>query len=103
MSAGLCLNQLRRHADALAAPADATLEHISHAKLSGDLAHVDRFALIGERRVASNDEEFVNVRKLRDEVLSYAICEELLVGIAAHVDKGQYRDRWLVRHRQDRR
>ena len=103
MSAGLCLNQLRRHADALAAPADATLEHISHAKLSGDLAHVDRFALIGERRIAGNDEELVNVRELCDEVLSYAVGKELLLGIATHIGKRQYRDRWLVRHRQGQR
>lgn len=35
--ASLCLNQLRRYSDVLAALANATIEHVPNAELSGNL------------------------------------------------------------------
>ena len=88
VASGLGLDQPAQSPECDRRPANAALEHISHPKLSGDLAHVDRFALMGERRVASNDEEFVDVRQLRDEILGYAIGEELLLRSPPILTKG---------------
>ena len=55
--AGHGLDELGRDPHPLAGRADAALEHVADAELPADLAHVDRLALVGEARVAGDDEE----------------------------------------------
>ena len=56
MLAALGLNTLRGDANAIAGFAQAAFEHIAHTKFAADLLHVDRTALVGEGRIARDDE-----------------------------------------------
>jgi len=51
------VNQLGGDPHATAGFAHRTLEHIADAELAPDLLHVDRLALVGEARIAGDDEE----------------------------------------------
>ena len=51
--------------------------------------------LVDEGRVARDDQQFVEARKLRDDVFGQSVGEEFLLGIAAHVVEGQHGDRGL--------
>ena len=57
MIAGLGLDQLRGDPDAVAGFAHAAFEHIAHAQFAPDLLHIDRAALVGEARIAGDDEQ----------------------------------------------
>src|SRR5262245_41255236 len=46
-----CIDQLRCNANTISGLAHATLKHVAHTEFTTDLAHIDRFALVGERRV----------------------------------------------------
>ena len=79
-----------------AAAAHAAFQHIAHAKLARDLAHVDRAALVDERRVASDDEQPADVGQAGDQILGDAVGEMILIGIVAHVGERQHRDRGTI-------
>ena len=100
MPAVECVDQLRCHAYAVGRLADAPFEHIAHAEFFGHGAQVDGFALIGERTVSRNDKQFVEARQLCNDVFGNAVGEVILLRVAAHIDKGQYRNGRLVRERQ---
>ena len=76
--------------------ADATFQDVTNAQLATDLPDVRRFALVGEGRVARDDEQRFEARQRRDDVLDDAVGEVLLLGIAAHVLERQHRDGRLV-------
>ena len=95
-----CVDELRGDANAVPGFAHAAFEHVAHAKFAADLAHVDRLALVGERRVARDDEQPARSRQRRDDILGDAVGEILLLRIAAHVLEGQHRDRRLGRKRR---
>src|SRR5271165_5986806 len=78
-------------------------EHITHAKLSLHLAHVNGLALVGEGRVAGDDEQSARFRQQGDDVFGDAVSEIFLFGIAAHVGEWQHGDRRLVGERKDGR
>ena len=101
MGAARGLDQLTGNADPVAGPADAALEHIAHAEFAADLLDVDGFALVGEGRIARDDEQRLEPRQRGDDLLDHAVGEIFLLGIAAHVLERQYRDRRHVgrRHR----
>src|SRR6202008_4567366 len=61
-------------------------------ELAADLLHVHGAALVGEARVARDDEKPVDARQRRDDVLDYSVGEVLLFGVAAPVLKRQRRD-----------
>ena len=90
------IDELRGDANARAHPANAAFEHIAHAELAADLLHVDRAALVGEGRVARDDEQMPVAGQPGDDVLDHPVGEELLLGIRAHVLEGQDRDRGPV-------
>src|SRR5262249_58769266 len=58
-------------------------------------------ALVGEARVASDDEEAAVLRQVGDDVLGDAVEEVLLLGIARHVLKREHRDRGLLGRREN--
>lgn len=70
----------------------AAFEDIAHAEFSSYLLDVDGLAFVSERRVTGDNEERLEPRKRRDDVLNYPICEKLLLRVAAQVLKRQYRD-----------
>ena len=51
------VDQLAGDAHAVAGLAHAAFEHIAHAEFAADLLHIDRLALVGEARIAGDDEE----------------------------------------------
>ena len=103
MAAGGDIVELRRDAHAVAALADAALDHIADAELLGDLFHVDGLALVDERRVARDHEEPAQLRQRGDDVLADAVGEILLLRIAAHVGERQHGDGRPVGQRQSGR
>lgn len=56
MTAGYCVDELCADAQPLAAPAYAAFEDLTHAKVAGDLFHINCAALVDECRVAGDDE-----------------------------------------------
>ena len=56
MIAVLGVDQLHVDAHAVAAALNAAFQHVADVQLAPDLLQVDRLALVGERRVAGDDE-----------------------------------------------
>src|SRR5262249_8833903 len=52
-----CVDQLRSDADAIPGFSDAAFKHIADAKFASYLANVDRFGLVGKRRISCDDEQ----------------------------------------------
>ena len=99
MLAGFGVDKLAGDADALARGPHAPFEEITHTEILRDLPHVDRFALVDEARIASDDEQPTQPRQRRDDVLGDAVREEFLLWIAAEVGERQDRDGRPVRRR----
>ena len=102
MRAGRRVDQLRADAHPVPSFANRTFEDIAHAQFAADLFHIDRLALVGEARIAGDDEEPSDPRQRGDDFLDHAIGEILLLRVAAHVLERQYRNRRFVRERQRR-
>src|SRR5215831_6459601 len=64
-------------------PAHAAFQHIAHAELTTHLLYVHRATLIGEGRIARDDEQPAHARQRRNDLLDHAISEVFLLGIAA--------------------
>jgi hypothetical protein len=79
MGTGQRIDQLGRDAQALAGPAHAAFEHIAHAQLARDPLHVDDLALVGECRVAGDDEQPADAGEPGDQVLGDSIGKVLLL------------------------
>src|SRR5262249_35485572 len=80
--------------------AHAAFEYVTDAELAPDLLHVHGAALIGEARVASDDDELSKAGERRDDLLDDPVREILLLRVAGHVLEGQHRNRWLVGERE---
>ena len=59
------VDQLAGDAHAVAGLAHAAFEHVAHAKLAADLPDVERLALVGEARIAGDDEQRLEARQRR--------------------------------------
>src|SRR5262249_61200878 len=92
MAAAGSVDQLRSHTYAGVHLADAAFQHIPDPKLATDLLNVDGAAFVGERAVASDDEQRLEARQGCDDVFHNAVREVLLFGIAAHVLEGEHSD-----------
>ena len=95
---GTCkrVDELGADSQPIAAAADAAFQHVAHAKLAGDLAHVDGAVLVDERGVSGDDEQPSDVGKTGDQILCEAIGEVVLIGIVAHIGEGQHCDRGTI-------
>src|ERR1700720_637921 len=100
MRTGGRVDQLRGDAHPIAVFANRAFEHVAHAELAPDLLHVDRLALVGEARIAGDDEEPADAGERRDDLLDHAVGEVLLLRAAAHIGERQHRDRWLIGERE---
>ncbi len=87
------IDQLRGNAHTITALAHAALQHVAHAQFAGDALNVDRLALVGERRIARDDEEPAQLRQTSDDVLGNAVGEIFLLGVATHIGERQHGDR----------
>ena len=89
------VDQLRVDADPV--PGLRTLpSSTSDAKLAPHMPNVDRFALVGEGRIARDDEQPTQSGQRCDDILGNTIRKILLFGIAAHILEGEHCDRWLA-------
>ena len=78
-------------------------KHIAHPHLPAHVLHLDRFAFVGERRVAGDDKQAGDAGEVSGDVFGDAVAEILLLGIFAHVDEGQHDDGGFVGQRKGRR
>jgi hypothetical protein len=93
-------DELADDAQTVTGLAHASFQNIAYAELAPNLAHVDRSPFVGEGRVACDHEQCLAVRQAGDDFLDQAVDEILLLGIAAHVLKGQHGNRWFVGQRR---
>ena len=103
MHAGLRLDKLRGDAHTLAGLAHAPLQHIAHAKLAADLLHIDRASLVGEARIARDDEEPADPRQCCGDLLHHAVGKVVLLRIAAQIGERQNGERGPVQPRSQPR
>ena len=82
-----------------AAALDAALQHIADVQLAADLLHIERLALVGEGRVAGDDEGAANARQIGRQALRDPVDEMLLLRSAADVGERQDDDREAGRAR----
>jgi hypothetical protein len=56
------IDELSRDAHAVCRFANAPFQHVTHPKLAPDLLHIDGATLVGEARVAGDDEQRLEMR-----------------------------------------
>src|SRR6516165_2914202 len=100
MAAVQAVDQLCRQSYAIAGLADAPLQHMPDAEHSPDFADVPRLSLEHKARIASDNQQFRNLRQCGQYVFSDTVGKILLLGIPAHVLKRQNGDGRLVRERE---
>ena len=96
-------HQLHTDAQHVAALAHAAQQHVGHAELGGDRAHVFVLALERECRRARDDPQVAAARQAIDQFLRQAVGEILLVALLAQVGERQHGDRLVLGRRRQRR
>jgi hypothetical protein len=96
------VDKLAGNAHPVAGLAHASFQHVAHAELATDLPHIDRLALVGEGRVARDDIQLRQLRKISDDVFANTVGKILLFGISAHICEGKNGDRRLIGQRERR-
>src|SRR6478609_5099635 len=102
MRAGARVDQLAGDANRSGDLADTAFQHVANTEFAPDLLDVDGPALVGKTRIAGDDEQKLEARQRRDDVVDDAISKIVLLGIAAHVLERQYRNRGPVRQSEGR-
>src|SRR6516164_9878664 len=90
------LDQLCGDAETIGGPPHAAFEHVAHAELATDFAYVHSRTLVSKGGAARDHKKCMVVRQVGDDVLGDTLREILLFGLAAHIGKGQHRDRRLL-------
>ena len=96
MLASRGVDELTGDTNSPAGSPDAALEDVTDAEFLGDPADVHGSSLVGEGRVARDDEEPAQAGQCRDDVLGDPVREVVLLRIATHVGERQDGDRWGV-------
>src|SRR5262249_8283776 len=96
MGAVRCVDQLSGYAHPVAGFAEASLEHVTHAKLAPDLTQIRRPAFVSKARIARDDEEPRQSRDRRNDLLDDTVDKIFLIRTASNIGEGQDRDRRLV-------
>src|SRR6516165_4068316 len=76
------VDQLSRNSQSTSGLADAAFQYISNTQFATHAFYVNRFTLVTERRVPSDDEQRFEPRQRRDDFLDHPIRKILLLGIA---------------------
>ena len=100
MCAGGGIDELSRDAHSVCRLANAAFQHVAHPKLAPDLLHVDGAPLVGEARVAGDDEQRLEMRQRRDDVIHHSVGKIVLLRITAHVGEWQNGDGGFVGERE---
>ena len=90
VSSGFTFNQLDRYPNLVAGSLDGTLQQIFHAQLTSDLfQRFDRVAVL-KSRCASYDQQFPDLRQVRQNLFVHPVGKEGILQIGAHV--GEWED-----------
>jgi hypothetical protein len=100
MCPGRGIDELSRDAHSVCPLANAAFQHVAHPKLAPDLLHVDGAALVCEARAAGDDEQRLETRQRRDDVIYHAVGEIFLFRIGAQVGEGENGDRGFIGERK---
>lgn len=92
MRAGLRVDELSVGADVLVGRLHRTFDHIAHAQLLADLPHIGRLALVGEGRIAGDDEAAGNARDVGRQFVGEHVGEIILLWIAGQILERQHHD-----------
>src|ERR1700722_3538906 len=82
VSAALGFDQLGGYPDAVAEPPNAALQDVTDTEFPANLTNVDPAAFESETRVAGDDQQSMGPGKFRDQVLSHAVRDAVVSGIA---------------------
>ncbi|MCY1235083.1 hypothetical protein D9M72_476870 [compost metagenome] len=91
------IDQLPGNAQPVTALAHTAFEYVAHAQLLADALGIHRLALVGEARVARDDEQPADARQRGDDVLHHAIGEIVLFRVPAQVVERQHGNGRLFR------
>ena len=86
------IDELRVHPKPVAATPYGPLEHVANVQLPPDPPEVDRFVLVGECGVSTDDERTGDTRQVAGQALGHTINEIFLLGITTEVGKRQHND-----------
>jgi hypothetical protein len=86
------IDELSRDAYSICRFAYAPFQHIAHPQLTPDHLHIDSAPLVGEARVAGDDEQRFETRQRRDDVLSHSISKVVLFRIRTQIGEGENSD-----------
>ena len=92
MRAGFGVDELRVDAHPVLVALHRAFEHIADAELLADLLGVDVLALVGEGRVAGDDEAVADARQVGRQILGDPVGEVVLVRVVREVGEGQHDD-----------
>lgn len=77
----------------IAGLADAASQDVAHAEFGSGPFHAVGLALVGEARIAGDDEQPAHARQRRGDLVDHAVGKIVLRRVAAEVLEGQHRDR----------
>ena len=89
MAAGLAIDQLRVDLNLFAHSANAAFKDVAYAKLTTDLLHIDRLALVGEGGAARDDKTVGNAAEIGRQIVCDRIGKIFLLRIVRQIGKGQ--------------
>ena len=87
------VDELHVDAHAVSAALNAAHEDITDVQFAPDRLHVERLALVGERRIAGDHDGATNPREVGRQALRDPVDEMLLLRVAADIGEGQNDDR----------
>ena len=86
------VDQLRRQSHSIAGLAHASFQHIARAEHPTDFAYVPNLPLEHKTRIASYDQQLLNLRQRGQYVFSDTVDEIFLFRIGAQVGERKYGD-----------
>ena len=92
MSAAVGVDELGVDPHLIAARLNRAFQHIAHAQILADRLGVDRLALVGEGRIARDDEAVADARESGGQFIGERVGEVVLRRIAGEIGEGQHDD-----------
>ncbi|MCY1502857.1 hypothetical protein D9M68_369650 [compost metagenome] len=94
------VDQLGVDANTPGRPSGTAFQHVANAEFACDAAHILMPALVGENRIAGDDEQPAGPGEVGDQVFGQAVDEDLLLRLVAHIGEGKDGDGGLDGQRQ---
>ena len=78
MAASFGIDELRIDPDMVASALHTAFERVADTEFTSDLPDIDRFSLVGERRIARDNETPLNSRKIRRQTVGDRVNKIIL-------------------------